>query len=47
MLQRAEAVAVDPTANIVFAGSFDGAVDFGTGAITATATDAYVVKTKP
>jgi len=46
-LQRAEAVAVDQTANIVFAGSFDGAVDFGTGALTSTATDAYVVKTKP
>lgn len=47
MLQRAESLTLDSAANIVFAGSFDGTVDFGTGALTATSTDAYVVKTKP
>ena len=47
MLQRAETLALDGSANIVFGGSFDGSVDFGTGALTATATDAYLVKTKP
>jgi hypothetical protein len=47
MLQRGETLAVDATGNILFAGSFDGTVDFGAGALTATATDAYFVKTKP
>ncbi len=47
LLQRGETLAVDATGNILFAGSFDGTVDFGAGALTATATDAYFVKTKP
>ena len=46
-LQRGESVALDPAGNIIFAGSFDGTVDFGAGALTAEASDAYIVKTKP
>lgn len=47
MLQRCETLALDKAANILFGGSFDGTVDFGSGALAAEATDAYVVKTKP
>lgn len=47
MLQRGETLAVDGAGNILFGGSFDGTVDFGTGALTADATDAYMVKLKP
>lgn len=47
MLQRGETLGIDPTGNILIAGSFDGTVDFGTGPVTAEATDAYVVKIKP
>jgi hypothetical protein len=47
MLQRAESVAVDPTSNIFLAGGFDGSTDFGTGMLTASATDVFVMKTKP
>ncbi len=43
-LQRAEALAIDAMGNTVLAGSFEGSVDFGLGALTAQATDAYVVK---
>ncbi len=47
MLQRGETMDIDPAGNIVFGGSFDGTVDFGTGAVTADGTDAYVVKLTP
>lgn len=47
MLQRGETLAVDKMGNIVFAGSFDGVVDFGGGAFTSNATDAYIAKLKP
>ena len=47
MLESGEDVSIDPSGNIVFAGSFTGTVDFGTGAITSASTDAVVVKTKP
>ena len=35
--QRAESIAVDAAGNAVIAGVFDGSVDFGTGALTLTA----------
>ncbi|MBK8258751.1 MAG: hypothetical protein IPK82_39605 [Polyangiaceae bacterium] len=47
MLQRGETLAIDPTGNTLFGGSFDSTVDFGTGPVTADGTDAYVVKSKP
>jgi hypothetical protein len=47
MLQRGETLAIDGSGNILIAGSFDGTMDFGVGALTADATDAYVVKLKP
>ena len=47
MLERGETLAIDASGNILFAGSFDGTVDFGGGALVSQATDAYVVKTKP
>ncbi|MEZ4294718.1 MAG: SBBP repeat-containing protein [Polyangiaceae bacterium] len=47
MLQRGETLAVDPTGNILFGGSFTDTVDFGLGALTATETDAYFAKAKP
>ncbi|MBI4705824.1 MAG: hypothetical protein HY744_32425 [Deltaproteobacteria bacterium] len=42
--QSASAVAIDGEHNVIFAGSFSGAVDFGGGALEASNQDLFVVK---